>query len=87
MDIQSLESRNGGRDWPVIVQSVECRRCLAPEGEPCRNLTSGGSNPMLQSGGPRPDWHVERKYDAAQLWNQREAAPKPEPKKRRKSAA
>ena len=76
MDIQSLESRNNGQDWPVIVQSVECPKCLAPEGSPCV-IVGDPRNPMLVTGGTRGDWHAERKYAAASLWYQQQAINNP----------
>jgi hypothetical protein len=39
-------------------------------------MRSGGSNPMLVTGGDRPDWHATRKYAAAQLWYQQQEAAK-----------
>jgi hypothetical protein len=71
LDLQWLETKNGGRDWPLIVQSIECPVCLAGEGQPC-TTTRVGSNPMLNQQIPRPDWHVERKYAAAQVWYQQQ---------------
>lgn len=71
MNIVSLETQNGGRDWPLIVMAVQCPKCQAAIGDYCTSVRSEEAqmNPMLHAPGSlRIDWHAERKYEAARLW-------------------
>jgi hypothetical protein len=71
VNIVELETRNNGRDWPLIVMAVPCPTCGAPIGEYCTTLrsTDPNQNTLLNTGGAqRIDWHAERKNNAAQLW-------------------
>lgn len=75
-NISALEGRNGGKDWPLIVEAVPCETCGAKEGEKCRSVNV--SNPFFNVGAERIDYHATRKQFAAQVWYSGKAEGVPE---------
>jgi hypothetical protein len=77
-DIVTLETQNHGQDWPLIVTAVECPTCGASVGEMCHAVgTSEGpvaTNPMVNTGQQRIDWHAARKQNAAAAWYTRDTS-------------
>jgi hypothetical protein len=77
-DIVTLETQNHRQDWPLIVTAVECPTCGAPVGEMCHAVgTSEGpvaTNPMVNTGQQRIDWHAARKQNAAAAWYTRDTS-------------
>lgn len=75
-NISILEGRNGGKDWPLIVEAVPCETCGAKEGEKCHNVNV--SNPFYTRNIERIDYHATRKQFAAHVWYSGKAEGVPE---------
>lgn len=61
MELHQLEMM---REWPTMVLSFQCPRCLALPGAPCYQMGTA-----MRS--PRADYHIERKHMAQYQWNNR----------------
>jgi hypothetical protein len=70
-NIHELEAR---ADWPLLVTAVPCRTCEAQPGALCCDV---GAHKLSGQIVTRPDYHAERKYDAALAWMRRGEAPAP----------
>lgn len=77
-DIVTLETQNHGQDWPLIVTAVACPTCGAAVGEMCHAVgtTQGptATNPLVNTGQQRIDWHADRKLSAAAAWYTRDTS-------------
>ena len=67
-NISALEGRNGGKDWPLIVEAVPCETCGAKEGEKCVAVGTTKINAFFTPGAERIDYHATRKQFAAHVW-------------------
>jgi hypothetical protein len=77
-NISALEGRNGGKDWPLIVEAVPCETCGAKEGEKCVSVGTAKINAFFTPGAERIDYHATRKQFAAHVWYSGKAEGVPE---------